>query len=722
MIWAIVIFGVTWYVFAKSNASSKSKSLVKKSRQENPNSSFGIRITVTSNGSAKREDRANISFLTSGAIARVHGISIPAHLLYVGESSDRLPHLVRPRLPIADDLVGIPKLGYWPDYESIGPANRSEYLNWLASGRSNHSIDIGYVFLYFYGLEYRAIDEKANHDEILSECVRLYSIYAPGNRSFERYCADFMSWLVVSNPSWLVSRLAPILELPKMKSSSRASLDAIVRGRLTDKSSFDFFFSRLVQDDSYVNSPVYLSAQDEFKTVFKSKFSQFTTAVDWLENSTETFQYNTATSLRLRAEAKLESSRISKGRKSQIAPIWKECAKELAGYASLMREGNPFAHIAAPASVVEILATPKARESATYFSTIQESRIISISNFLSLSGEAAPAKFSIAYSRKIRDAIVACGLEVEPDPDIEGRSYRKESDLIVYKPASGSVNADKSKKAVLLFDLAMMVALSKGKVTAEETAHVEKQVCTMLKLSGHDAYRIAMRGELYRSAQVNSLNSKKLIESLSGKEKDLVARFLISIAALDGVLEDTEVKSLEKAFKFLDFADGTLDRLLSEIARHPTSPVLLKSPSEASKKGSPIPTENTASTTFIIDKRALEAAFAEADAVGKVLSSVFIDDPETIAETKSSSADSVASKELKVTESQLLEFLMTRASWELSEVEDKCRELKLMYGGAIQSLNNWAEAQFEEPIIEEDGDTVLINRGLIDNNAGVISA
>ena len=47
------------------------------------------------------------------------------------------------------------QMGYWPSYRRITPQSRAAYIEWLASDRSNPETYIGYVFIYFYGLERR---------------------------------------------------------------------------------------------------------------------------------------------------------------------------------------------------------------------------------------------------------------------------------------------------------------------------------------------------------------------------------------------------------------------------------------------------------------------------------------------------------------------------------------------------------------------------------------
>ena len=87
-------------------------------------------------------------------------------------------------------------LPYWPSYHDASPQQRSRYLDWLADGRSDPQIEIGYLFIYFYGLERRTIVDDADHAAIVEEVLRLRGIYR-ASRSFQRY-ATALLWLILS--------------------------------------------------------------------------------------------------------------------------------------------------------------------------------------------------------------------------------------------------------------------------------------------------------------------------------------------------------------------------------------------------------------------------------------------------------------------------------------------------------------------------------------------
>ena len=135
-------------------------------------------------------------------------------MIYVGRELKALsgstdPCLVNPALSIAAHAnISEREFGYWPSYSEITPRARRAYLSWLADGRRDPEADIGYVFLFFYGLERRAIaeglkDAQAQRDWplIAQEVRRLLEIYGEKSFSFKRYASELLSWLEVSHYS-----------------------------------------------------------------------------------------------------------------------------------------------------------------------------------------------------------------------------------------------------------------------------------------------------------------------------------------------------------------------------------------------------------------------------------------------------------------------------------------------------------------------------------------
>ena len=165
-------------------------------------------------------------WIPPGESVVIAGSLVNGGMIYVGKDlkaysglSD--PCLINPALPIASQAdLSEREFGYWPSYSEITPRARRAYLSWLTGGRCDPAADIGYVFLFFYGLERRAIvdglkDEQAQRERpaIALEIRRLLAIYAEKSFSFKRYASELLSWLDVSHFSKTLYN-EPVLNRP----------------------------------------------------------------------------------------------------------------------------------------------------------------------------------------------------------------------------------------------------------------------------------------------------------------------------------------------------------------------------------------------------------------------------------------------------------------------------------------------------------------------------
>jgi hypothetical protein len=111
------------------------------------------------------------------------------------------PALIDPRLKLETTSAAIAasSAGYWPSYSEVSPGFRAKYLRWLAEGRTNPAIDLGCVFLFFYGIERRLLladteggaVSDAEAQTLIGEVERLLGIYG-SNGSFRSYASSFL--------------------------------------------------------------------------------------------------------------------------------------------------------------------------------------------------------------------------------------------------------------------------------------------------------------------------------------------------------------------------------------------------------------------------------------------------------------------------------------------------------------------------------------------------
>lgn len=84
------------------------------------------------------------------------------------------------------------KLTFPPNYNELTKSQQGCFIKWLAQNKPATD-DMGYVYLYYYGLEYRALVEKKDQKEILFEGIDLVSKFKK-----LRYGYDFIVYLTLT--------------------------------------------------------------------------------------------------------------------------------------------------------------------------------------------------------------------------------------------------------------------------------------------------------------------------------------------------------------------------------------------------------------------------------------------------------------------------------------------------------------------------------------------
>jgi hypothetical protein len=167
-------------------------------------------------------------WIRPGQQTTIAGRRIEGGMLYVGQ---RLPSVARHRTEPAliDPALAVAitnaaynggGMGYWPSYDTISPEDRAAYLEWLSSGRRNPSTNVGYVFLFFYGLERRVLADSVTSataasdlPAIRDEIHELLGVYGH-NGSFRRYAGQLRDILDAGSPTIEPPMQRDSLEVP----------------------------------------------------------------------------------------------------------------------------------------------------------------------------------------------------------------------------------------------------------------------------------------------------------------------------------------------------------------------------------------------------------------------------------------------------------------------------------------------------------------------------
>jgi hypothetical protein len=65
----------------------------------------------------------------------------------------------------------------------------------------------------------------------------------------------------------------------------------------------------------------------------------------------------------------------------------------------------------------------------------------------------------------------------------------------------------------------------------------------------------------------------------------------------------------------------------------------------------------------------------------------------------------------------VLAALCTRPSWTRADFDALVREHSLMPSGTLDAINEWSQDRFDDPIVEDEGDELIVRVGLVEEPA-----
>lgn len=118
----------------------------------------------------------------------------------IAYSGDQEPSLIFSNLKIksSENILPTDKIGYYPSYSNLTPEQRYIYLKWLENPFENINIDIGYVFLFYYGLE-RCLFLKKSKKALLV-ILKLMNSYK--NTSFFSYAFECLIFFCICSKDY----------------------------------------------------------------------------------------------------------------------------------------------------------------------------------------------------------------------------------------------------------------------------------------------------------------------------------------------------------------------------------------------------------------------------------------------------------------------------------------------------------------------------------------
>lgn len=686
-----------------------------------------------------RAPRGVAQWVPAGQSVVVDRRTIPGGMLYFGSKAPSLdgrrvePALIDPAWPVHwehPDQTGS-TMDYWPSYHEISPTARAAYLQWLSTGRSNPSAYVGYVFLYFYGLERRVIaDTKLDpaHPDtplIADEVRRLLDIYAT-NGSFRTYAKSFLSLLEAS--TMLNAELSPPKWAPDDHSWEVPLSVKIGVGRYVAAGKpipSNWALSLLLHHpESHLRTPA-TRCRAEFDALFTRKYSarhgaglviKPPTAKVKVEYRPASGGISTAVVAHIGTLPDITSI---VGPINKLKELASECTDMLESYSRYLGRNTTAVGTAEAISLLpdELLATHGGQ-------LIDELRTWTADIFTDARHVAVPiaelvARWSPNRTDKLakRDAVALAGLlgkldvGIEPDVRFGAPTPAPGSNVLLFRLAPNAPAAPSSAYAAAssLSYLTAVVASADGTISVPEQRHLAQHMETVLGLDRHERDRLEAHLAWLATGKVGMAGIKRRVDILPAHQRFAIGRFLIDVAAADGAVSREEIATLTKLFTQLGLHETEVYRQVHALGSGDAGPVIVRSGEPTTRWEIPGPaTPNPAQV--LLDPAKVQARLAESASVTALLSTIFADDEPAAATSPigwaplqpvAQTTTTVAG--LDNTHSALAAAFSERPVWQRTDAEQLAASLGLpLLDGAIDRINEAAIEACGDPLIEGD--------------------
>lgn len=687
---------------------------------------------------------AEMQWLGPGRNVMAHGYLIADALVYYSPRSSAVPEAscIDLSLPVGRP-VAEPRgaLGYWPQYAKISPGQRANYLRWLAEGRKAPLEDIGYAFIYFYGLERRALVDGQDHELILHEVVGLLSQY-PQSASFDGYLGSFVEYLSARrglkhlDDSWFQRFLA--------RSASPVALAWLV---VHDRPlPVDLALAAAKQDLRSPRSVVANRVPEHFRDLFGRKYQErfgggmkLRTAarahrLEYRPGS-PTLLYSTG--LQARQPISIPSVLGIASQFKPLVQIWTDCIEELRPLSRQAAKGADLATREAYWALPPELRAETDHPDKPRWEQVVAAQtpsgafaLVPVSSLAQLQGIETRPRLTQKQSEELAATACEVGFGIAPDCRAVGRAYRWDEHVALFRMEEPAPPRDAAFPcAACMMELGIALAAADETVEDAEVVHITDFLGNRFALSPDDALHLdGYRRVLLKQPPRMSSLGKRLQENLTADQREPIGRFLVGVAAASGSIHRKEITALRSAYRSLGLEPARLDELLDEM-RGPEEPVEVQT-GAPTPAGEPIPGRAALrpEPLVVLDMSRVHRLLVGTAEVQRVLVGAM-----TAAEDRDEvepmisvgrSANTTAVTVVPAVPPDLLAQLderyypviaelLTRDEWQPQDLDSLARRYGFMRSGMLGVINDWAMEQFGELLVDDQRVPHTINRSTL---------
>lgn len=712
------------------------------------------------------ERSAEGSWIPAGGTIVVDGRSIPGGMVYFGTDLHGIreaeyafsswyqpspePALIDPSLRVewaSPDYAGT-SMGYWPSYSEISPHSRAAYLAWLADGRRSPGTYIGYVFLFLYGLERRLLvdlESDLDGDEataLFGEVERLLGLYGD-NGSFRGYASNLLSFATLAKS--ISGELTPPVWTEdhrgwEMPIDVQLGVSRYVAAGQPIPTDWALAYLRF-HPSAYLNTPA-KRCQSEFDELFRIRYrARFGDGLKVRAPSTKLqFSYRPSSASFGRTVnvqvGGLPDVMSIEGPINKLRDLATEISDELDAYSRLLgrrpdEAGTPAAIALLPDELVATHGGELVDQLRLWVDERlagQQQAVVPLDELVDLWSSGKADKLAKRDAVALASLLGKFDIGIEPDVRFGASTPKPGSDVVLFRITGDSAVSPSSSytAAMSLVHLTAVVAAADGSITGAEIEHLADHANQVLGLDESERTRLEAHLSFLATGKLGMAGMKRRVENLPATERAAVGRFLIDVAAADGVVSPDEISTLTKLFGHLGLDETDLYRQIHSLGTGDPGPVTVDPGEQTTRWAVPPATaDEHLSERVVLDPAKVQARLAETAQVAALLTNIFADDnisptlpPPTGLATRlpppgSPAAqpppDSASIAGLDAAHSAFAVQLSSQTTWDRGEAEGLAESLGLTFLDAAMDTIN--EAAFEicgEPLLEGD-DPVELN-------------
>lgn len=633
------------------------------------------------------------------------------------------PALINPKLVIDKFERGwTPRLNYWPSYENIESQARGTYLKWLSDGKDDATIDIGYVFLYFYGLERRVLFDALNSQkaeaefpDIYAEIKRLLKIYQ-ANHSFNQYASNLIDFLEIKMcDDDFYRKLIDVGEAVNYEIPLKMRVVLAQHAKEKVPLSSDWALALVRCDpENRLRTPA-RRCKEEFRKLFENFYKQEFGEGLLLSpsNSELRIKYRPASpTFRGSFDMTLQGLTdviVPKRELNKFHKIADTCIDQLDAYSRYVgRNPDGKDSLAAwallPERVVHSTQMAELQGLSKWLTDILGSEKMTQADLPTLLDQISLTKNKeIDKQGMLSLSQILSKFEVGLEPDVRfGSPLITSGEIWLFTLPEDAPAAPSSEytAAASIMRLAIAVAMADGNVSEDEEKQIERRLEILFNLDPAEKIRLNAYVKWLLSVPSNFSGIKKQIQVLKRSQREAIGKLLVGIAQADGFIGPDEVKVLNKIYSILEL---DAQDLYSQAHLAATEPVKIES-ADSSLEGFSIPSrpKKREKKGVELDLEAINRKISETAAVTALLNNIFSEEDTKQTEPIQESSKEVGILGLDSLYSQFARILVGKSCWTREELEQLASKQNILLDGALDTINDAAYKAFNEPFFEGD--------------------